>query len=201
MPPSRDTAHRAARTAPRPDRRRAILLGALIAACATEGCTPRDDPIEALGPEVGRLIVTARERQDEQGDTPGSSAHGSRLIVSESAWEQWLEALPRRIRTEIEEAVVVPDPTAEVLVVHGAFRCAEAWSVHSPAAGSVQVLVDDREAISCVWSPFTVMVWRVPLDEAGAGAPEEIELLDPVLAPPARAGGAMSTGRAATLAT
>lgn len=134
-----------------------------VASLLLTGCQPA-----ALGEPVGQLVISwsqpDHEIQDLQGLPDPDSAQDVLLRDAEER-DAFVTALPPDMGPAAVQEVYM---TANVLTGGGYANCNEEGQVYFDSArGSLwfePVSLSDGDVV-CDWSPFTVEVWRVPLEQ------------------------------------
>ncbi|MDO4244102.1 MAG: hypothetical protein Q4C85_10170 [Actinomyces sp.] len=167
----------------------AMIAAAVLTLLALAGCAPgggTERPIESTsgpisGTVVGRTVSTWRQSADEELDA-SQLPLGTRLLGTETAWQEWLAALPAPVSAAVTAETPPTDFSTHLLVVDAAVVCREESRLTSPAPRELQVLATaPAEEVLCTWSPVELVVFSVGLDELGVASAEEVTVRDRVV--------------------
>ena len=143
------------------------VVAAGLVAIALAGCSSEVEPVGEL---VGRW---------SQGSDPGwvddAMPIATTVIATDDERQDWLDDVAGdAVDAELDELRQV-DLDHFFLVIGGYPRCTEYSAVLVENDGSVTFDVrTDDENVACVWAPYTIDAWAVPLSETGGEPPSEV---------------------------
>lgn len=157
-------------------RSRAVLAGwALVAVLALLGGCTGAPVVETRS----RLVASWSEATDDWVAEVASGAGSTVLVTTDAERDAWIDGLPDAVEPDEVARVEHVDLAEELLVIGGYPRCMEHSRVEVDGeTGEVRFVVyvpHEDEGTVCGWSPMTIDVWAVPLEELGGRDPVLVE--------------------------
>lgn len=140
-------------------------LGLMVVALASGCGGPRE-------PEGAELVGSWTQAQE---DWPGDAMPIEPVLLADEAeLEEWIAELPEDGQASVASLRSV-DLGETFLVIGGYSRCTEHSAVMLDGDTIDFEVTTDEPNTSCVWAPYTIDAWAVPLAAIGGEVPELVE--------------------------